>query len=109
MTLKAVIISNVMAPTLRKVEKDVLIPRYLEYKITRELCSEQAKKFAECSKAAGLRVIFDCKSIRKEFEDCSNRWWNDEGLRKEVTDEYLAKRKRFRETGEAERSPFARI
>ena len=98
-----------MAPQLRKVEKEVLIPRYLEYKITHELCSEEARKFAECSKSNGLRVITDCKALRLEFENCTNRWWNDEGLKKQVTDDYLAKRKKFRETGEAERSPFKRI
>lgn len=98
-----------MAPKLRKVETEVIIPRYLEYKITHELCSEQARKFAECAKASGFRVVLDCTALRKEFEVCTNKWWNDEGLRKDVTDEYLAKRKKFRETGVAEKSPFSRL
>lgn len=98
-----------MAPKLRKVETEVLIPRYLEYKITHELCSEEAKRFAECSRAAGFKVITDCRPLRKDFEDCTNRWWNDEELKKQVKDEYLSKRKKFRDTGEAEKSPFKRI
>lgn len=98
-----------MAPHLRKVESEVLIPRYLEYKITHELCSEEAKKFAECAKAAGFRVIFDCKQMRNQFEECSNKWWRDEATRKQAEREYLAKREKFRETGAAEKSPFSRF
>lgn len=98
-----------MAPNLRKVEKDVLIPRYMEYKISHELCREEQKNFAMCAQAKGLKVVVDCKSLLKEFEACTNRWWRDEDLRKQIETEYLEKREKFRKTGESERSPFKRI
>lgn len=98
-----------MSDKLRRVEREVLIPRQLEYKITHELCSEEARLFAECAKASGLRVIFDCRQLRKQFEECSNKYWRDEATRELVKKEYLEKRRKFRETGEAEKSPFARI
>lgn len=98
-----------MAPHLRKVEKNVLIPRYMEYKITHELCSKEAKEFADCARASGLKVIITCRDLRNKFEECSNKWWNDEEFKKQMEDEYLEKRKRFRETGEAEKSPFKRL
>lgn len=98
-----------MAPQLRKVEKEVLIPRYLEYKITHELCREEHKLFSECAKESGLRVVVDCKPLLRSFEECHNRYWRDEETRKQVEQDYLAKRKKFRETGESEKSPFKRL
>lgn len=100
---------SISEPKLRKVERDVLIPRYLEYKITHELCAKEAKDFAECSREAGFRVIWDCKGLMNILKDCSNKYWNDESVRKQVKDEYLAKRTKFRKTGEAEKSPFGRL
>lgn len=96
-------------PKLRKIEKNVLIPRYLEYKITHELCAKEAKDFADCSRAAGFKVVVDCKGFMNNLKECTNKYWNDEDVRKQVQDEYLAKRKKFQETGEAERSPFKRL
>lgn len=98
-----------MAPQLRKIEKEVLIPRYLEYKITHELCAESAKEFADCSKESGFKVVVQCRDILKKFEECTNKYWRDESVRKEVEEEYLAKRKKYRETGVAEKSPFKRV
>lgn len=98
-----------MAPQLRNVEKNVLIPRYMEYKITHELCAEEAKRFAECAKEAGFRVVTDCRPILKQFEECSNRWWRDEQFQKKMEQEYLDKRDKFRKSGESEKSPFSRL
>lgn len=98
-----------MAPHLRKVEKEVLIPRLTEYKITHELCADEAREFALCAKEQGLRVVIDCKPLMKKFEECSNRWWRDEEFKKQMEQEYIDKRTKFRQTGEAERSPFRKL
>ena len=98
-----------MSDKLRKLEREVLIPRHLEYKITHELCSAEAKDFAMCAKEAGFRVVIDCRQVRKLFEECSNRYWRDESVRKQVEEEYLEKRRKYRETGVSEKSPFSRI
>lgn len=98
-----------MAPHLRKVEKEVLIPRLAEYKINHELCREESRIFHECAKSKGLRVVFDCREYLKTFQDCSNRWFRDEEFQKQMEKEYIEKRTRFEETGQAEKSPFKRI
>lgn len=98
-----------MADKLRKAEKDILIPRMVEYKITHTLCREEQRLFAECAKENGFLVVVKCRDLMKEFTKCSNRWWNNEEFRKSVEDEYLHKRDHFRKTGEAEPSPFKRF
>lgn len=81
----------------------------MEYEINHTLCKEESRLFAECAKASGLRVVIDCKPQFQKFTECSNRWFNDEEFRQRITNEYLAKRKKFRETGVAEKSPFKRL
>lgn len=98
-----------MAPHLRKVEKEVLIPRYAEYKINHELCLEESRAFHECAKSKGIRVVLDCRNFLKTFQDCSNRWFRDEEFMKGIEREYLEKRTHYRKTGQAEKSPFRRI
>lgn len=98
-----------MAPYLRKVEKEVLIPRYLEYKINHELCREESRLFSLCAKESGFSVITACKELQMQFKECSNRYFNDPEIRNQAEKEYLEKRERFRKTGQAEKSPFKRI
>lgn len=98
-----------MANKLRTVEKEVLIPRYLEYKINHELCREESRIFSECAKKSGFKVVFQCRDVLKKFEDCSNRYFRDEEMRKQVEEEYLEKREKYRKTGQSEKSPFTRV
>jgi len=98
-----------MAPKLRKVEKEILIPRYLELKINTELCHNEFADFMKCAKEKNFRLVTDCKDIYKVFGACSNRWFNDDELKKQVEQEYLEKKKRFKETGERTKSPFTRL
>lgn len=99
-----------MAPQLRKVEKQVLIPRHLEYKINHELCREESRIFSECAKESGLMVAMNCKESLKKFHACSNKYSNDEEVKKQVEKEYLEKREYFRRTGKPfEKSPFGRL
>lgn len=95
---------------LRKVEKNIVIPRYLEYKINHELCNAESKEFADCARIKGLKVVVDCRTLLKKFQDCSNKYYKDEELRKQVEKEYLEKRAHFRATGQPfEKSPFKRL
>lgn len=97
-------------PKLRKVERDILLPRHLEYKINHELCNKEAKEFAECGEKEGLNVVVDCRKLWKNFQLCTNKYFNDEELKKQVEKEYLEKRAHFRRTGEPlEKSPFKRL
>lgn len=95
---------------LRKVEKNIVIPRYLEYKINHELCNAESKEFADCARAKGLKVVVDCRPLLAKFKECSNKYFNDKTLREQVEKEYLEKRAHFRKTGQpAEKSPFKRL
>lgn len=96
---------------LRNVEKDILIPRYMELKINEQdqYCKKQLEEFKICAKDAQLLVVWNCKPIWRTFVECSNKWFADEGLRKEVTEEYLEKRRAHRAGEKTERSPFARL
>lgn len=98
-----------MSNKLRKVEENVLIPRYMEYKITHELCAPEAKDFAMCAEEKGFKVVVDCKPILAKFAECTNRWMRDDEFKKQMTEDYLTKREKFRTTGEAEKSPFGRL
>lgn len=98
-----------MAPKLRKLEKDVLIPRLMEYKISHELCHDESKEFADCARESGPKVVINCRGVLKKYEECSNRWFRDENFRKETEQEYIDKRRKFRETGQAEKSPRVRM
>lgn len=99
-----------MAPHLRKVEKEVLIPRYMEYKINHELCREESRIFSECAKQHGVQVVGNCKDLLKKFHDCSNKYFNDEELKKQMEKEYVEKREHYRKTGQPfEKSPFSRF
>lgn len=94
---------------MRKVEKEVLVPRMMEYKINHELCNEENRLFAECAEKNGLMVVVRCREVFNTFKACSNRWFKDEAFQKEMEKEYMQKRDKFRDTGEATKSPFGRL
>lgn len=90
---------TVKAPVLRKVEKDVVIPRRMDIKISRELCYEEHNTYQNCAKESGFLVFIKCKPAYKVYTDCSNRWFNDEQFRKEMEEEYLKARRKYRKEG----------
>ncbi|KAF7997242.1 hypothetical protein HCN44_005519 [Aphidius gifuensis] len=85
--------------TLRKLERDVLIPKKIRERTSREKCVEQAKAFSECGKAAGFLVVHKCKLENKALWDCAAYWWKDKEFVDECTKEYLAERSEYRRTG----------
>lgn len=89
-------------PQLRKIEKNVLIPRLAEKKINNELCHEEKKLFSDCAKREGFKVVTNCRDPLKLYEVCSNKLWRDEQFWKQMEKEYLEKRQRYQDTGVSE-------
>ncbi|XP_063244100.1 COX assembly mitochondrial protein homolog isoform X2 [Bacillus rossius redtenbacheri] len=85
--------------TLRKVELEVLIPEKIRQKSRTEKCTEVVKAFTECGKAAGLLVVVKCRRENDAMKACLSRWYHDEDLKIQCTEEYLNERNEFRRTG----------
>ncbi|KAE8740932.1 hypothetical protein FOCC_FOCC013544 [Frankliniella occidentalis] len=85
--------------SLRKVEKDILILNMVRDRVHKEKCSAEAAKLDKCGGEAGLLVTFKCGKEKDELIECSKRWFHDEGLRNECTEEFLKQRSYYRRTG----------
>lgn len=90
---------------LRKLEKNVLIPRHMEARIIREMCLEETKLFHACIKENNCKM-WNCRPEQKMFEECTNKWMRDKDFRKQCEKEYLELRQKYKETGVAEPSFF---
>ncbi|XP_055329150.1 COX assembly mitochondrial protein homolog [Paramacrobiotus metropolitanus] len=86
--------------TLRKVEKDVMVPMIIRDRTRLEKCREYYDAFRACGKAAGLGIVFRCRNENKDMVRCFNKWYHDPEFVEECTQEYLEKRAEFRKTGQ---------
>lgn len=85
--------------TLRKVEKEILIPQKMRDRARDEKCNEFVANFGECCKKQGLMLPFLCRKENNALKACLKKWYEDPVFRQECTEQYLAERKKFRETG----------
>lgn len=85
--------------TLRKVEKEIMIPIKVRDKTKKEKCVAEGEVFTKCCKEAGFWMTWKCKKETKALNECLERWYKDEGLIKECTEEYLNERSEYRRTG----------
>ncbi|KAK0083776.1 hypothetical protein PV325_008234 [Microctonus aethiopoides] len=85
--------------TLRKIEKNVLIPKILRERSQKEKCAEEVKGFYECAKDAGLLVVFSCRKENLVMRSCLQRWFHDENFIADCTNQYLDQRSEYRRTG----------
>ena len=67
--------------------------------IGRDLCPDNVKKFTECTKQHGFKMVYACRPERDELCNCIQNWFDSPGFRELVTEEYLNERSHFRETG----------
>jgi len=84
---------------LRKVEKEVLIPKVMRRIAQTELCFNEMKAFNECCKKEGLLMGFQCKPENHAMQDCLIGWFKNEEFRQRCTEVYLAERSEYRRTG----------
>lgn len=85
--------------TLRKVEREILIPKKLRDRTRLEKCVEEVQIFSECCKAAGLLMSWKCKSQTNAMNSCLERWYHDEKFKEECKQQYLQERSEYRRTG----------
>ncbi|GFV52407.1 COX assembly mitochondrial protein homolog [Trichonephila clavipes] len=85
--------------TMRKVEKEILIPMKIRDKTKKEKCFAENQAFAECCKASGFWMIFKCRAHTKALNSCLERWYHDEELKNICQEEYLQERAEYRRTG----------
>ncbi|CAL8073502.1 unnamed protein product [Orchesella dallaii] len=85
--------------TLRKVEKEILIPMKMRDKAKVEKCSEEVQAFTECCKISSIAMVIYCRNENTTMKSCLTKWYNDEGFKQQCTDEYLKERSEYRRTG----------
>lgn len=85
--------------TLRKVEKDIMIPMKMRDKAKKEKCFAEGKSFTECCKDARFWMVWKCKSETATLTNCLENWYKDEEFKRQCTEEYLEERSEYRRTG----------
>ncbi|XP_011633850.1 COX assembly mitochondrial protein homolog [Pogonomyrmex barbatus] len=85
--------------SLRKVEKDVLIPKLMRERTKSEKCVAEVKEFHNCCLDSGLLHVIKCRKENDRMKKCMERWYYDQGFIKECTEQYLEERSEFRRTG----------
>ena len=102
--------------SLRKVEREVIIPEKIRDK-AKTFCQDeingmkfisnfQSNKlsyfylaFGECCNQNGFLMILKCRTENNRRTECLGKYYKDERLIKECTEEYLNERSEFRRTG----------
>ncbi|KAH9633244.1 hypothetical protein HF086_006846 [Spodoptera exigua] len=85
--------------SLRKVERDVLIPKLIREKAKTEKCIQEVAEFENCCKESSLLMVVKCRNQNAALKDCLGAWYQNEDFRKLCTEEYLAQRSEYRRTG----------
>ncbi|EFN86307.1 Uncharacterized protein C3orf68-like protein [Harpegnathos saltator] len=85
--------------SLRKVEKDVLIPKLMREITRAEKCANEVNDFNECCVNFGLRMIIKCRKENAQMKTCMEKWYYNDDFIKECTEQYLNERSEYRRTG----------
>lgn len=85
--------------TLRKVEREVLIPKKIRDKTKEEKCVPEVAAFDKCCKGASVLMVALCRNENTALRSCLEKWYNDEQFKEECKQEYLKERSEFRKTG----------
>ncbi|XP_053210714.1 COX assembly mitochondrial protein homolog [Panonychus citri] len=85
--------------SLRKIEKNVLIPEIMREIASKNQCKDVTKAFFDCAKEKGILIAPKCNKHRDNLVNCMEYWLNDKDFRKETTIQYLKDRAEYRKTG----------
>lgn len=85
--------------TLRRVEREVLIPKIMREKAKTEKCPDEVKAFETCCKKYSVLMVALCRKQNEHLRTCLSNWYQDEAFRSECTEIYLKERSEFRRTG----------
>ncbi|XP_077274394.1 COX assembly mitochondrial protein homolog [Temnothorax americanus] len=85
--------------SLRKVEKDVLVPKLMRERTKSEKCVNEVKDFHDCCLKSGLLHVVKCRGENDRMKACMEKWYYNQDFIKECTEQYLDERSEFRRTG----------
>ncbi|XP_072765042.1 COX assembly mitochondrial protein homolog [Anoplolepis gracilipes] len=85
--------------SLRKVEKDVLIPKLMRDRTKTEKCVNEVKEFHNCCLNSGLLNVIKCRKENEIMKSCMEKWFYNQDFIKECTEQYLKERSEFRRSG----------
>ncbi|GFO01864.1 cox assembly mitochondrial protein like protein [Plakobranchus ocellatus] len=85
--------------SLRKAEREILIPAKMKEKAKRLKCASEVKDFGECAKQQGLMMPFMCRPKAKALEECLKAAYSDPAFINLCTEEFLDERSHYRKTG----------
>lgn len=95
--------------SLRKVEKDVMVPKLMRERTKTEKCVDEVKEFHDCCLQFGLLHVVKCRKENNKMKACMEKWYYDQDFIKECTEQYLDQRSEFRKTGISETQKSKRI
>lgn len=85
--------------SLRKVEKEVMIPKIMRDRAKAEKCVDEVKEFEMCCKSSKLAMVYKCREQNNLLKTCISSWYKNEQFINECTEIYLKERSEYRQTG----------
>ncbi|XP_011688195.1 PREDICTED: COX assembly mitochondrial protein homolog [Wasmannia auropunctata] len=85
--------------SLRRVEKDVMVPKLMRDRVKAEKCVDEVKEFHDCCLNTGILHVVKCRRENDKMQDCMKKWYYNDDFIKECTEQYLDERSEFRKTG----------
>ncbi|EGI62732.1 COXM1 protein, partial [Acromyrmex insinuator] len=95
--------------SLRKVEKDVLVPKLIRERTKSEKCVNEVKEFHDCCLNSGLLHVVKCRKENDKMKACMEKWFYNQDFIKECTEQYLMERSEFRKTGIPKKQKSVRL
>jgi COX assembly mitochondrial protein 1 len=84
---------------LRKVEREVLIPKVMRERAKVENCLEEVTAFESCCKDYSVFMVVKCREQNDKMKNCLAKWYQNEEFKHKCTEIYLNERSEFRRTG----------
>ncbi|KAI8041998.1 hypothetical protein M5D96_003298, partial [Drosophila gunungcola] len=72
---------------LRKVEREVLIPKIMRDRAKAEFCSKEVADFQECCKASSILMVATCRKQNSALKECLTQWYQNEAFKEEKMEE----------------------
>ncbi|XP_055371673.1 COX assembly mitochondrial protein homolog [Condylostylus longicornis] len=85
--------------SLRRVEKEVMIPKIMRDRAKEMHCSKEVKEFESCCKNHNLLMVIKCRQENSALKDCLGKWYKNEQFQNECKEIYLEERAEYRRTG----------
>lgn len=76
-----------------------MIPKKMRDVARNEMCIPEVGLFNECCKKNGILSVWSCQTENKSMRACLTKWYRDEAFISRCTEEYLAERSEYRQTG----------